>query len=187
VEDAKIVQMYWDRDPDAIVHTAEKYGTYCNAIAVNILGSYEDAEECVNDTYMNAWRAMPPHRPEILSAFLGKLTRNLSFNRYKQIHADKRGGSQLPVVLDELAECISGADSVEKEIEYKELVQTLNIFLDTLPAEKRVMFVRRYWYNDSMAYIGERMGKKEKTVSKALERIRVQLREYLRERGYEVG
>lgn len=187
MEDAKIVQMYWDRDPDAIVQTAEKYGVYCRTIAVNILGSPEDAEECVNDTYMSAWRAIPPHRPSVLSTFLGKLTRNLSFNRYKQLRADKRGGSQIPVVLDELTECVLDRASVEQAMEYRELVQAVDTFLDGLPMEKRVMFVRRYWYNDSMAQIAVRMGKKEKTVSKTLERVRRQLRKHLEERGYEVG
>lgn len=186
MEDAAIVQMYWDRDPDAIVHTADKYGAYCRSIAVHILGSHEDAEECVNDTYMSAWRAMPPHRPIHLSTFLGKLTRNLSYNRYKQIRADKRGGSQLPVVLDELAECVPGTGNVEQTMEYQELVRTVDAFLETLSLEKRVMFVRRYWHNDSMAEIAARVGKKEKTVSKALERVRVQLRQYLEERGYGV-
>ena len=120
MEDAKIVQLYWDRDPDAIVQTADKYGVYCRSIAVNILGSHEDAEECVNDTYMSAWRAMPPHRPSVLSTFLGKLTRNLSFNRYKQLRADKRGGSQIPMVLDELAECVPSPGCVEQIMEYQE-------------------------------------------------------------------
>ncbi|MBR6526409.1 MAG: RNA polymerase sigma factor [Lachnospiraceae bacterium] len=186
MEDTKIVQMYWDRDSDAIVHTADKYGAYLRTIAVNIIGSHEDAEECVNDTYMSAWRAMPPHRPMILSTFLGKITRNLSFNRYKQIHADKRGGSQIPYVLDELAECIAGTGSVEQTLEYDQLVATIDTFLDTLSTEKRVMFVRRYWYNDSMADIAGRFGKREKTVSKSLERIRRDLRHYLEERGYRV-
>ena len=186
MEDTKIVQLYWDRDPDAIVHTADKYGNYCKTIAVHILGNQEDAEECVNDTYMSAWRAIPPHRPMSLSTFLGKITRNLSFNRYKQIHADKRGGSQIPYVLDELAECIAGTGSVEQTLEYDQLVATIDTFLDTLSVEKRVMFVRRYWYNDSMADIAGRFGKREKTVSKSLERIRHDLRHYLEERGYRV-
>ena len=186
MEDATIVQLYWDRDPDAIVQTADKYGAYCRTIAINILSNHEDAEECVNDTYMSAWRAMPPHRPATLSTFLGKITRNLSFNRYKQLRADKRGGSQIRGVLDELMECVPATGSVEQDIEYQELVQAVDSFLDTLSVEKRVMFVRRYWYNDSMAAIAGRMGKKEKTVSKALERVRLQLRQYLEERGYEV-
>lgn len=184
MEDTKIVQLYWDRDPDAIVHTADKYGNYCNTIAVHILGNQEDAEECVNDTYMGAWRAMPPHRPMILSTFLGKITRNLAFNRYKQIHADKRGGGQLSEVLDELVECVPGTGNVEQELEYDQLVEAIDAFLDMLSTEKRVMFVRRYWYNDSMAEIAVRVGKKEKAVSKVLERIRRDLRHCLEERGY---
>ena len=99
MDDAKIVQLYWDRNEQAIPATADKYGRYCTSIANNILGNNEDAKECVNDTYLNAWNSMPPHRPSILSTFLGKIVRNLSFNRYKHNTADKRGGGELPVVL----------------------------------------------------------------------------------------
>ena len=132
MEDTKIVQLYWDRDPNAIRASATKYGNYCTSIAKNILGNKEDAEECVNDTYLKAWNAMPPHRPNMLSTFLGKITRNLAFNRYKHNNADKRGGSEISAVLDELSECVSGKDNVEQEIEYKELVKTINSFLDTI-------------------------------------------------------
>ena len=103
MDDAQIVQLYWDRNEQAIHATSDKYGNYCASIAKNILGNQEDAEECVNDTYLNAWNAMPPHRPSILSTFLGKITRNLSFNRYKHNTANKRGGGELPVVLEELS------------------------------------------------------------------------------------
>ena len=103
MDDAQIVQLYWDRDDQAIPATSDKYGNYCTSIAMNILSNQEDAEECVNDTYLNAWNAMPPHRPSILSTFLGKITRNLSFNRYKHNTADKRGSGELPVVLEELS------------------------------------------------------------------------------------
>lgn len=99
MEDARIIQLYWDRDEQAIPATADKYGSYCTSIAQNILGSYEEAEECVNDTYLHAWNSMPPNRPSILSTFLGKITRNLSLNRFKHNTADKRGGGELPVVL----------------------------------------------------------------------------------------
>ena len=101
MDDANIVQLYWDRNEQAIPATADKYGSYCTSIAKNILGNNEDAEECVNDTYLNAWNSMPPHRPSILSTFLGKIVRNLSFNRYKHNNADKRGGGELPVVLED--------------------------------------------------------------------------------------
>ena len=112
MDDAKIVQLYWDRNEQAIPATADKYGRYCTSIANNILGNNEDAEECVNDTYLNAWNSMPPHRPSILSTFLGKIVRNLSFNRYKHNTADKRGGGELPVVLEELSDLVSGKDDV---------------------------------------------------------------------------
>lgn len=116
MDDAKIVQLYWDRNEQAIPATADKYGRYCTSIANNILGNNEDAEECVNDTYLNAWNSMPPHRPSILSTFLGKIVRNLSFNRYKHNTADKRGGGELPVVLEELSDLVSGKDDVGQHL-----------------------------------------------------------------------
>ena len=106
MDDEKIVQLYWNRDEQAIPATAQKYGNYCTSIAKNIIGNLEDAEECVNDTYLNAWNSMPPHRPGVLSTFLGKIVRNLSFNRYKYNTADKRGGGELPLVLDELSDLV---------------------------------------------------------------------------------
>ena len=186
MEDIKIVQLYWDRDQNAITETATKYGKYCTSIAKNILGSEEDAEECVNDTYMNAWNSMPPHRPTMLSTFLGKITRNLSFNRYKHNHADKRGGGVTPDVLDELSECVSGRDNVEQEIEYKELVKAIDAFLGTISPEKRSIFVCRYWYSDSISEIAKQFHMRENTVSMTLNRIRSKLRKYIIERGYEI-
>lgn len=186
MEDEKIVQLYWNRDENAIPVTTEKYGPYCTGIARNILGNYEDAEECVNDTYLNAWNAMPPHRPQILSAFLGKLTRNLSFNRWKHNHADKRGGYTLPQVLDELGECVAGKDSVESELERKELVMALNNYLTTLSSHKRNIFIRRYWYTDSINDIACRFSMTEGGVSMLLSRLRKDLHNYLIKRGFEL-
>ena len=143
MDDAKIVQLYWDRNEQAISVTANKCGNYCTSIAINILGNREDAEECVNDTYMNAWNSMPPHRPNILSTFLGKIVRNLSIKRYKHNTADKRGGGQATVVLDEIAEFVSDTDSVEQEIDHRELVKAIDSFLDRLPTDKRSIFVCR--------------------------------------------
>ena len=119
MDDAHIVQLYWDRNEQAIHATSDKYGNYCTSIAKNILGNQEDAEECVNDTYLNAWNAMPPHRPSILSTFLGKITRNLSFNRYKHNTADKRGSGELPVVLEELSDLVSGNYDVEQAFDQR--------------------------------------------------------------------
>lgn len=186
MDDNKIVQLYWDRSEQAISATSVKYGGYCASIAKNILGNQEDAEECVNDTYWSAWNAMPPHRPNVLSAFLGKITRNLALNRYKQIHADKRGGGNLLQPLDELAECVSDTDNVEKEIDRRELVKAINAFLSTLSPSKRSIFICRYWYFDSIFYIASRFGMTENNVSVTLNRLRTNLRKYLTERGFEL-
>ena len=186
MDDAKIVQLYWDRNEQAILATADKYGNYCASIAKNILGNHEDAEECVNDTYLNAWNSMPPHRPSILSTFLGKIVRNLSIKRYKHNTADKRGGGQATVVLDEIAEFVSDADSVEQEIDRKELATAIDRFLDRLPADKRNIFICRYWYFDSISDIANRFRMTENNVSVTLNRLRLKLHNYLLERGFEL-
>ena len=183
---ARIVQLYWDRDEQAIPATSDKYGSYCAAIARNILGSREDAEECVNDTFLKAWDSMPPHRPQILSAFLGKIVRNLSFNRYKRNAADKRGGGELPVVLEELSELVSGQDDVGRELDRKELIEAIDGFLAGLSSKKRSVFVSRYWYADSISEIAARHGMKDGAVSMTLNRLRLKLRSYLVERGFEL-
>ncbi len=186
MDDARIVQLYWDRDEQAIPATADKYGRYCTSIAKNILENKEDAEECVNDTYLRAWNSMPPHRPGILSAFLGKITRNLSLNKYKHNTADKRGGEEATVVLDELLDLVSDTDSVEQEIDCQELINTINIFLSTLSAEKRGIFIRRYWYFDSVSEIASRFGMTKNNISVTLNRIRIKLHDYLLKRGFEL-
>ena len=186
MDDAKIVQLYWDRDEQAIPATADKYGNYCTSIAWNILGNREDAEECANDTYMYAWNSMPPHRPNILSVFLGKLTRNLSLNRYKQNTADKRGGGEVPVVLDEIAELVSDTDSIEQEVDCKVLVKAIDAFLDRLPSVQRSIFICRYWYFDSISGLALRFGMTEGHVSVTLNRLRRKLRNYLSEGGFDL-
>ena len=156
MEDTAIVQLYWDRDERAISATSEKYGGNCAAIAANILGDRADAEECVNDTYLRAWNAMPPHKPRILSTFLGKIVRNLSLNRWRQNTAEKRGGGVLPAVLDEVAEVVSGVEDVEQKVEETALISAINDFLSQLSPEKRSMFICRYWRTDSVADIAAR-------------------------------
>lgn len=184
MEDNKIIQLYWNRDESAISATSKKYGAYCTSIARNILKNEEDTEECVNDTYLNAWNSMPPQRPTLLSAFLGRITRNLSFNRYKLLHTQKRGGGELPLVLSELGDCVSDRESVEWEIDRKELLAEINGFLANLSKEKRQMFVRRYWYAESVGDIAKRFGVSQGSVTMALKRIREQLNKVLTERGY---
>ena len=186
MEDEKIIQLYWDRDEQAITATADKYGSYCASIARNILGNREDAEECVNDTYLNAWNTMPPHKPSILSTFLGKITRNLSFNKYKYNTAEKRGGGEVTQVLDEIAEFVSDTDSVEQEVNRKELVKAIDVFLDGLPTHKRGIFVCRYWYFDSVSDIASQFGMTENNVSVTLNRLRFILHNYLLQGGFEL-
>ena len=186
MDDARIVQLYFDRDEQAIPTTADKYGNYCTSIANNILGNHEDAEECVNDTYLNTWNAIPPHRPKMLSTFLGKIVRNLALNRYKHNTAKKRGGGEFQSVLDELGDCVSGRDDVEQAYEYTELVAAINTFLSTLSTKKRNIFVRRYWYADSISDIAARYNMTYAAVSMELNRLRTKLHNYLTERGYEL-
>lgn len=185
MEDERIIQLYWDRDESAISESSDKYGAYCASIAHNILHSESDEEECVNDTWLRAWNAMPPQRPRILSAFFGKITRNLSFDRYKKLHRQKRGGGQMELVLDELAECVSGRDDTERKWDEKELTAELNRFLHSLPEDKRTLFLLRYWYAGTTAEIAERLGMSENNVSVLLHRIRGQLKAHLVERGFD--
>ena len=186
MEDAAIVQLYWDRDERAISATSEKYGGYCAAIAANILGDRADAEECVNDTYLRAWNAMPPHKPRILSTFLGKIVRNLSLNRWRQNTAKKRGGGMLPAVLEELTEVVSGAEDVERKVEETALISAINDFLSQLSPERRSMFICRYWRTDSVADIAARCGMTPGAVTMTLSRLRKALRKELLKRGVSI-
>lgn len=184
--DNEIIQLYWDRNEQAIKATVQKYGNYCKAIARNILNNKEDVEECINDTYLNAWKAMPPHWPEQLATFLGKITRNLSFNKYRHDHTEKRGGGEIVLVLDELTDCVSDTDSVEQIVERQELIKNINTFVRGLPTDKRNIFVRRYWYADSVVEIAKDYGMLSGSVSKTLERTRKQLKVYLSERSFDL-
>lgn len=184
MKDTSIVALYWRRDEQAIAESAAKYGAYCHSIANNILRSRRDAEECVNDTWLHAWNAMPPHRPSVLRTFLGKITRHLSFDLYKRQRRQKRGGGEFELVLDELAEIVSGQEDPENEILKRELADEIDRYLNTLPEEKRNLFILRYWYADSIPDIAGRCGMSENHVSVTLSRIRRRLREHLEERGY---
>ena len=186
MEDENIIRLYWDRDETAIEETSRKYGRYCFSIANNILCSREDSEECVNDTYVKVWDSIPPKRPSIFSAFIGKITRNISLNRYKLNNAEKRGGNEMPLVLDEVREIVSGHPDPEEQAIRDELIAAVNDYLATLSVEKRVMFVRRYWYADDVKSIAERMGTSENNISVSVRRIRNSLRGYLIERGFEL-
>ena len=146
MEDKQIVDLFWQRSEAAIVAAASKYGKYCSKIAYNILQNYEDSEECVNDTYLKAWGAIPTHRPTRLSTFLGKITRNLALNKWEYLNAEKRGSGQISFVLEELQECVPDVDNTEKIADDLALIEVLNHFLAGLPKEQRIIFLRRYWY-----------------------------------------
>lgn len=176
MEDSRIVDLYWQRDEGAISATAEKYGKYCNHIAYNILYSSEDAEECVNDTWLRAWNAIPPQRPAQLSTYLGKITRNLALNRYKSANAQKRGGGQTDAALAELEECLSGRSQVEDFIDESVLTETINEFLRQLPKLNRVIFVKRYWYMTPVKEIAAELSLRENRVATMLFRMRKDLK-----------
>lgn len=185
MEDEKIIDLYWERSQEAIARTEEKYGTYCSRIAWNILSSREDCEECVNDTWMRAWNAMPPERPRILPAFLGAITRNLSLDRYRKLHAKKRGEGETAFVFDELRDCLS-EDGPEQQMDAELLADALNRFLQQLERDNRIIFVRRYWYMDSVEAITKRLSMSESKVKSSLFRSRNKLRIFLQKEGFVV-
>mgnify|MGYP002611232798 CR=1 FL=1 len=186
MEDSRIIDLYWARLEQAIQETDTKYGGYCRAIAHNILKSVEDSEECVSDTWLRAWNAMPPQRPSVLSAFLGRITRNLSLDRYKAARAEKRGGSSFPAALDELSECVPAGGSVEQTMDERELGQAIDRFLRTIPEKQCSLFLRRYWYADTVAEIAARYGIREGAVQMRLNRTRAKLCAYLEKEGIRV-
>ena len=183
MNDEKIITLYFRRDQQALAQTEIKYGRYCYTIAWNILFNNEDSEECVNDTYLDAWHAIPPARPFSLKAFLGRLARNNALNRYEHNTAKKRGGGETPLCLDELAECISGKDDPGSREDYFHLVTCINDFLSHLKKEQRIIFVRRYFYECSILEISSDMGISESKVKVTLSRLRGKLREYLEKEG----
>lgn len=184
MEDDRIVDLYWQRSEDAISETASKYGKYLHSIAYRILSNIQDSEECVNDTYIAAWNAMPPHRPSLLSAFLGKITRRLSLDLWRKYSAQKRGGGEMDLVMDELSDCIADPVEVETLIEQQEMVRIIREFLDELPVTERRVFLRRYWYMDPTADIASDYGFTESKTSSMLHRTRRKLREKLESEGY---
>ena len=184
MNDKNIVDLYFNRDEEAITQIDKKYGRYCYSIAYNILTNKEDAEESVSDTYMTAWRAIPPRRPSVLSTFLGKITRHISIDRWRERSAYKRGGGEVTLALEELEECIAGRQNVEMEYERKELIRAYVKFLDTLPVTERRVFLCRYWYVDSVEAIAEKFGFSQSKVKTMLYRTGKKLRKTLWEEGF---
>ena len=184
MEDCRIIELYWQKNADAISETSSKYGAYCFTIADRILHSTEDSEECVNDTWLHAWNAMPPQRPNVLRMFLARITRNLSVNRFNARSAEKRGGGEMILVLDELADCLAGETNVEAEYEARELEECIRRFVRGLPERDGNVFVRRYFFTEPVASIAGRYGLTENNVAVILSRTRMKLRAKLAKEGY---
>lgn len=184
MEDAQIVELYWQKNADAISETANKYGAYCFTIANNILHSAEDSEECVNDTWLHAWNAMPPQRPNVLRMFLAKITRNLSFNRFNARSTEKRGSGEIALVLDELSECLASEADVEAVYEATELEQCIQRFVRSLSERDRNVFVRRYFFTEPVASIAARYDLTANNIMVILSRTRKKLKLELNKEGY---
>lgn len=183
MDDQQIIDLYWNRSENAISETATKYGSYCYSIAYNILTNNEDAEESVSDTYMAAWKAMPPRRPSVLATFLGKITRHLSIDRWRSRNRYKRGGGEIILALEELEDCVCDSKTVEKAYERKQLAITFNRFLESLPETERRIFLCRYWYMDSISAIASYYGFSDSKVTSMLHRTRKKLRAELQKEG----
>ncbi len=185
MDDISIVKLYHARDEAAISATADKYGVYCYTIAYNILKNHPDSEESVNDTYLKAWDLMPPNSPSILSAFLGKITRRISIDKWRRQHASRRGGGEVSLLLDELAECIPSGTDTETELDRKELANLINGFVSSLPDTERQVFLARYWYVKPVADIANELGFTVSKVKSMLLRTRKKLKIVLTKEGYQ--
>lgn len=183
MEDRNIVELFLSRSEEAIQETDKKYGRYCYKIAFNILGNYEDSEECVNDAYMRAWGSIPPNEPQSLSAFVGKITRNLALDKLRHKNSDKRGGGEVPLVLDEISEFVSGDDQIERMQDSQEITAALNSFLAVLGEIERGVFMRRYWMMESIADIAKRYGLSISNTTTMLFRLRGKLKKHLTKEG----
>ncbi len=182
MEDRAIVELYWQRDESAVTATAEKYGPYCRAIAGNLLGNREDAEECVNDTWHQAWQRIPPQRPENLRAWLGKVARGIAINLWNRNHAEKRGGG-MDLLLSELEDCIPGGAEPERALEDAELGAAISRWLRGLPREERTLFVRRYWYGEALQDLAKSRGVPAAKLAQKMLRLRRKLRSALEKEG----
>ena len=181
MEDAGIIELFFERSEQGIRELDIKYGKACRKLSYNIVTDRQDAEECVNDAYLGAWNAIPPVKPDPLLAYICKIVRNISLNLYHRKEAAKRS-SHYTIAMEEIEACIAATNAVEAEIEAVELAHSIERFLDTLTDENRVLFMRRYWFSDSCRDIAGFMGLTEKNVSVRLTRIREKLRQYLIER-----
>ena len=182
MEDSQIVELYWRRDENAIVETRRKYGGFCHAIALNVLSDRRDAEECVSDTWLRAWNAMPPQRPKLLRPWLGKIVRNLAINRWEKNRAQKRY-SGMELLLDELSDALPSSQTVEKHMEAEELGALISAWLRTLDADDRTLFLRRYWNGESLKELARLWGESSSRLAQRTYRLRMALKAELERNG----
>ncbi len=184
MDDKKIIELFFARDEKALSESQRKYGRYCSAVSKNILGNDADAEEVLNDTLLSAWNTIPPEEPKSLKSYLGTLARNLSLDRYRKMKAEKRGGCEVSLCLEEAEEFLADTKSISEEYENREFVKFLNEFLHSLPERECDIFVRRYFYCDSTAIIARRFALNEPNVLVILSRTRKKLKKALQKGGY---
>ncbi len=182
MDDSKIIELFFERSEQAIIELSKKYGSVCSRIANNILNNRFDSEECVNDAFLGVWNTVPPQRPNSLGRYVCRIVRNIALNKYHENTAKKRN-SLYDIALDEITECFPSAVSVEDEIETKEIAGIIDRFLDALDQQNRILFVRRYWYSDSIGDLAELFHTSRHNISVRLSRIRKSLREYLMKEG----
>lgn len=186
MQDSEIVALYWQRDESALRETQEKYGRYLTKIARGILSDRLDSEESVNEAYWKAWNSIPPHRPDSLAAFLAKITRQLSIDRWRARNREKRGGSEYALSLSELEDCVSGGDTTQRGSDLRLLGEAVGAYLRTLSPQARNTFVGRYFYADSLKEVAAYYGMSVSKAKSLLYRTRQGLRAYLRQEGFEV-
>ena len=182
MDDKQIIELYFERNEQAIKETQNKYGAFCHRIAMNILGIHEDAEECVNDTYYSVWKQIPPTVPEVFKVYLGRITRNLSISRFRAMRAKKRYSS-MEIMLSELNDCVPSSSNVEQTIEVMQLSNYISEWLDSLPEEDCALFVRRYWFGDEVQELAKKCGITAAKMAQRMLRLRKSLKAALEQKG----
>ncbi len=182
MNDMEIIQLFFERSEQAIKELSEKYGAACSKIAFNILNNTQDAEECVNDAYLGVWNTIPPQNPNPLQSYVYRIVRNLAIKKHRFGTAAKRK-STYDITLDELENCFSSSVSADDEFNAKEISRIISEFLETLDKENRIIFIRRYWYSDSITDIAKQFGRNEHNISVRLSRTREKLKKYLIKEG----
>ena len=182
MDDKQIIELYFERNEQAIKETEKKYGRFCHCIAMNVLGIHEDAEECVNDTYYSVWKQIPPTIPEIFKVYLGRITRNLSISRFRAMRAKKRYSS-MEIMLSELNDCVPSSSNVEQTIEVMQLSDYISEWLDSLPEEDCALFVRRYWFGDEVQELAKKCGITAAQMAQKMLRLRKSLKTALEQKG----